>query len=154
MNLDAGTIRIENNAVRVLGRPLEGPPKTKAGRRSMTLPPSVTDDLGAHRDRQPGCKYVFGPSGERPLLADDWRTHPWRRAVLAAELTPAASPRPQAHWRRSARLAGVDPSEIARLAGHSSIAFTYDRYGHLFPEIDKQAAQKLERVRSSSRDCP
>jgi len=43
--------------------------------------------------------------------------------------------------------AGVDPSEISRRAGHSSIAFTYDRYGHLFPEIDKQAAGKLERVR-------
>ncbi len=41
VDLDAGTIRIENNAVQVLGRPLEGPPKTKAGRRSMTLPPSV-----------------------------------------------------------------------------------------------------------------
>jgi hypothetical protein len=51
-------------------------------------------------------------------------------------------------------LAGVDPSEIARRAGHSSVAFTYERYGHLFPEIEKQAAQKLERVRPSRRDCP
>ena len=47
-------------------------------------------------------------------------------------------------------LAGVEPSEIARRAGHSSVAFTYDRYGHLFPEIDKQAAEKLERVRRVS----
>ncbi|MCU1489089.1 MAG: phage integrase [Acidimicrobiaceae bacterium] len=51
-------------------------------------------------------------------------------------------------------LVGVDPSEIARRAGHSSVAFTYDRHGHLFPEIDKQAAQKLVRVRPLSRDCP
>jgi len=42
-------------------------------------------------------------------------------------------------------LAGVDPSEISRRAGHFSVAFTYD-CGHLFPEIDKQAAQMLERV--------
>jgi hypothetical protein len=33
-------------------------------------------------------------------------------------------------------LAGVDPSEISRRAGHFSVAFTYD-CGHLFPEIDK-----------------
>jgi integrase len=46
-------------------------------------------------------------------------------------------------------LAGVDPSEIARRAGHSSVAFTYDRYGHLFPEVDKQAADKLEAVRAA-----
>jgi hypothetical protein len=43
--------------------------------------------------------------------------------------------------------AGPDPSEIARRSGHSSVAFAYGRCGDLFPEIDKQAAQKLERVR-------
>lgn len=147
INLSAGTIRIENNAVQVLGRPIEGPPKTKAGRRTMTMPTSVLADLGAHLDCQPGSKYVFGPSGERPLPADDWRTRPWRRAVLAAGLNPLR-PHDLKHTGVALlALAGVDPSEIARRAGHSSVAFTYDRYGHLFPEIDKQAAEKLERVR-------
>jgi hypothetical protein len=47
-------------------------------------------------------------------------------------------------------LAEVDPSEIARRAGLTPIAFTYDRYGHLFPEIDKFAAAKLDRVRESA----
>ena len=120
----------------------------------MTLPPSVIDDLRAHLDRQPGCKYVFGPSGERPLIADDWRTHPWRRAVLATELSPLRLQDLKHTGVALLSLAGVDHSEIARRAGHSSVAFTYDRYGHLFPEIDKQAAQKLERVRPSSGDCP
>jgi integrase len=41
--------------------------------------------------------------------------------------------------------------EIARRAGHSSVAFTYDRYGRLLPEVDKQAASKLEALRSSAR---
>jgi integrase len=44
--------------------------------------------------------------------------------------------------------AGVDPSEIARRAGHSSVSFTYDRYGHLFPEVDHHAAAKLDSIRS------
>ena len=35
--------------------------------------------------------------------------------------------------------------------GHSSVAFTYDRYGHLLPEVDKQAGAKLELLRSSVR---
>jgi hypothetical protein len=39
---------------------------------------------------------------------------------------------------------GVDPSEIARRVGHSSVAFTYHRQGHLLPEVDKQATTKLE----------
>jgi hypothetical protein len=49
-------------------------------------------------------------------------------------------------------LAGVDPSEISRLRkGHASVAFTYDRYGHLLPEVDKQAAAKLEALRVAAR---
>ena len=44
--------------------------------------------------------------------------------------------------------AGVDPSEIARRTGHSSVSFTYDRYGHLFPEIDAHAATKLDAIRA------
>ncbi len=31
-----------------------------------------------------------------------------------------------------------------------SALVTYNRYGHLLPEVDKQAAQKLERLRSST----
>ena len=37
--------------------------------------------------------------------------------------------------------------EIALRAGHSSVAFTYDRYGHLFPEADTKAAAKLDALR-------
>jgi hypothetical protein len=42
-------------------------------------------------------------------------------------------------------------AEIARRAGHASVAFTYDRCGHLLPEADKQAATKLEVVRAATR---
>jgi len=38
--------------------------------------------------------------------------------------------------------------EIARRAGHASVAFTFDRYGHLFPEADTTAAAKLDAIRS------
>jgi len=41
--------------------------------------------------------------------------------------------------------------EIARRAGHSSVAFAYGRYWHLLPEVDKQAATKLEAVRTAAR---
>jgi hypothetical protein len=31
------------------------------------------------------------------------------------------------------------------------LVFTYDRYGHLLPEVDKQAGAKLEALRSATR---
>lgn len=147
ISLIDSTITVANNVVQVRGRPVEGPPKTKAGRRTMTLPASVMKDLAAHLERQPGSTYVFGPSGERPLFASDFRSHTWRRALADAGLAPL---RPHDLKHSGVALlaaAGVDPSEIARRAGHTSVAFTYDRYGHLLPEIDKQAATKLEILR-------
>ena len=38
-------------------------------------------------------------------------------------------------------------SEIARRAGRISVAFSYTRYGHLFPEIDRMAAVQLDAIR-------
>jgi transposase InsO family protein len=32
--------------------------------------------------------------------------------------------------------AGANPKEVSARAGHSSVSFTLDRYGHLYPEAD------------------
>ena len=77
-----------NSVVQVRYRPLEGAPKTKSGRRSMILPASVMAELAEHLEAQPGSTYVFGPRGDRPLLASEWRVHVWRKAVAAAGLEP------------------------------------------------------------------
>ena len=85
------------------------------------------------------------------LHAEVWRTTYWRPAVVKAGLAPLR-PHDLKHTGVAfLAAAGVDPMEIARRAGHSSVAFTYDRYGRLLPEVDKQAASKLEALRSSAR---
>ncbi|MHB1447166.1 MAG: tyrosine-type recombinase/integrase [Acidimicrobiales bacterium] len=126
VDLVAGTLRVENNVVQVGGRLVEGPPKTKAGRRKMTMPASVMTELAEHLDRQPGSTYLFGPRGERPMYASDYRRSYWRRAVEDAGLSPLR-PHDLKHTGVAfLAAAGVDPSEIARRAGHTSVAFTYD----------------------------
>jgi len=35
---------------------------------------------------------------------------------------------------------GRNPKEISRRLGHASVSFTLDRYGHLMPDADAQAA--------------
>src|SRR5437870_2183073 len=54
----------------------------------------------------------------------------------------AAPRRVQACWV-ALFAAGVDPFEVARLVGHTCVAFTYERYGHSLPEVDKAAGDKL-----------
>ncbi len=36
------------------------------------------------------------------------------------------------------------PKEVAARAGHSSVSFTLDRYGHLYPEADTALRDRLE----------
>jgi hypothetical protein len=46
---------------------------------------------------------------------------------------------------------GTD-ADVAWIAAGTSVSrLTHDRYGHLLPEVDKQAATKLEAVRAATR---
>jgi hypothetical protein len=37
----------------------------------------------------------------------------------------------------------ASPKEVAVRAGHSSVSFTLDRYGHLYPETDAALRDRL-----------
>jgi hypothetical protein len=43
--------------------------------------------------------------------------------------------------------AGAGPKEVATRAGHTSVSFTLDRYGHLYPEADRALRARLDRFR-------
>jgi len=43
--------------------------------------------------------------------------------------------------------ADVHPKLVSEMAGHSSIAITMDRYGHLFASMHEEAAAKVENLR-------
>jgi hypothetical protein len=40
--------------------------------------------------------------------------------------------------------AGAGPKEVAARAGHTSVSFTLDRYGHLYPEADTALRDRLD----------
>jgi integrase len=114
----------------------------------MTLPSSVVADLRLHVARHCTSSHVFTTASGNIWSAEDWRCRVWRPAVKKAGLLPLR-PHDLKHTGVALlALAGIDPSEIARRAGHSSVSFTYDRYGHLFPEGDSGAAVKLDVIRT------
>jgi hypothetical protein len=39
---------------------------------------------------------------------------------------------------------GANPKQVAATAGHTSVAFTSDRYGHLFPQADDALMSGLD----------
>jgi hypothetical protein len=50
--------------------------------------------------------------------------------------------------------AGANPKEVAARAGHASVSFTLDRYGHLYPEADTALRDRLDALYGSARPAP
>jgi Phage integrase family len=68
----------------------------------------------------------------------------WLRAVRAAGLAPL---RPHDLRHTAVALwiaAGANPKEVSVRAGHTSVAFTLDRYGHLFEGHDLELRDRLD----------
>jgi hypothetical protein len=45
---------------------------------------------------------------------------------------------------------GANPKEVAARAGHASVSFILDRYGHLYPEADLNLRGRLDAIWSAS----
>ena len=75
-----------------------------------------------------------------------------RRASSAASIRPVGPPPTIATYLIAS---GLNAKTIATYMGHSSVAFSQDRYGHLLPENEAEAADAidafLERANSAGR---
>lgn len=142
-----GRVDVAEILVEVSGHITYGQPKTRAGRRSLTLPRSVvtalSDHLASFTPAEPDALVFTSPAGG-PLRVPAWRRRQWSPAVEAAELSPLR-PHDLRHTAVALWIAsGANPLEVSRRAGHTSTSFTQDRYGHLFPEADSALADRLE----------
>ena len=141
------TVRVAEQALEVRGEMYFGPPKTRAGRRTVPLPRQVTEELVEHLARysEPGeAGLVFPSPAGGPLRAGSWRQRFWRPAVAAAGLAPLR-PHDLRHTAVSLwAAAGASPNEVAMRAGHTSVAVVLDRYRHLFPAEIEHTTGRLE----------
>jgi len=48
---------------------------------------------------------------------------------------------------------GQVPRRVATRAGHTSVSFTLDRYGHLYPEADRALRDRLDRFHEAADDA-
>jgi integrase len=178
IDLDGGRLTIVEQLVRRADKTWDRTaPKTRAGRRVISLSPSITSDLTHHVDRWalPGAdglvfanQYgrplngpsfrgsVFAPACAKAGLADTvWATRgdttsskPPRPAGARQRYTGAPRPHDLRHTAAALMvLAGAHPKAMQVRMGHSSIMVTLDRYGHLFPEMDTELAQALDELR-------
>jgi len=155
VDLDAATIRIERSLEQTKAGLRFKPPKTKHGRRTVSLPPIAVEMLRAHRKRVLELRIALG---QGKLDADalvfctidgvpippNNLSRDWWRFVKARKL-PAVSFHALRHSHVSALVAAkVDPLTISRRIGHSSPVVTLRVYAHLFQNTDAIAASAIE----------
>jgi integrase len=147
LDLTRGTVTVAEIATEINGYLVTGPPKTRAGRRTVGLPDVVIAELAAHV-----AKYV-GPEsdalvfpGERggQLRPVTFRPRIWRPATRAAGLD-GLRPHDLRHTAVALWIAaGASPKEVAVRAGHTSVKTVLDVYGHLYDEADTRLRSRLD----------
>lgn len=142
------TVKISKTLVDLNGVVTLGPPKTKTSVRTVTLPRSVMQALVQHMESYTGGApedYVFtGPTG--PIRRCQFRGQVWLPTTRKAGLDGL-----RFHDLRHTFVAlwvalGRNAKEVSRVAGHSSVAFTLDRYGHLYEVDEASLADDLDRL--------
>lgn len=119
--------------------------KTEAGRRSVPLVDRVRRDLVAHKlaTGRGGEDLVFGRTAALPYVPTTVRARA-RKAWKNAELQPI-TPHEARHCAASYLIAaGLNPKQISVFIGHSDIRTTYNRYGHLMPGGEADAAAQID----------
>jgi len=155
VDLEAGRIRVERSLEETHARLAVKEPKTKAGRRVVTIPPSIVGELRSHWRAQQEERLVLGlgkaapndpvfPRPDGSLWPPDRLSSTWAKTVAVLSL-----PRVTFHALRHTHVsqliaAGLDVVTVSRRVGHSNPTVTLSLYAHLFGNTDERAAAAVE----------
>jgi integrase len=147
-------IHIERTSYEVGGKLQIGPPKTEAGRRTVSIPPHLISSLEGH------LRVFVGPRASSPLLTGPKGGRLGRHPLNAAWRTARESlGRPQVHFHdlRGAGLTwaatqGATTRELMARAGHASPAAAL-RYQHAVEDRDVAIAEALSGLAETARSA-
>ena len=143
LDLERGVISVEHSWDRCAGL-IE--PKSRSGVRRVPIPAALRTQLLAHRLRRgrPAGGFVFPAADQTRPFDSAWATAKARRAWQAAGLAPIGLHECRHSYAAYAIAAGINPKALSSYMGHSSIIVTLDRYGHLMPGNETEAASLLD----------
>src|SRR5262249_38180105 len=158
IDLDVGRLRVEQaleqtvtHGVRIKG------PKTRHGRRTISLPAHTVAELRAHWRAQQEHRLALGigkaPADGFMLAAMDGKPQSpdvistaWGRAMDKIGM-PEITLHSLRHTHASMLIAaGVDILTISRRLGHANPTFTLNTYGHLIHGMDDRAAEVMDQA--------
>ena len=136
-------------------------PKTPRARRTIRLPATAVEALRRQRVRLAELRLRAGPAwADHDLVFPNTSGAPLSASTLQHGLFPrllarAGLPRIRFHDLRHtyATLAlrnGESPKVVQETLGHASVTITLDTYSHVLPEVQEQAAERMERLLSGN----
>jgi integrase len=153
VDLEAGTLYIQRSLHRIGHEWQFLEPKTKRSRRTISLPAPVAQALREHRMRQVAERLLLGPGweGERwgGLIFTNEVGGPLNRSTVLRHfhrlLARAGLPKMRVHDLRHGAASlmaalGVSARVAMEVLGHSQISTTMNRYTHVAPEWQREAA--------------
>ena len=141
VDLAAGVIRVERSWDTVAG-PVG--PKSAGGRRSVRAPALLRDHLVEKRmEARWELGLVFGTTAHSPFRPDAVRAAA-NAAWSKAGLTRITLHECRHTFASHAIAAGVNAKALSTYMGHANIAITLDKYGHMLPGNEADAAGLLD----------
>jgi integrase len=121
--------------------------KTHSGRRVVPIitelrPMLLEHQMATGRRGTPGA-LVFGRIDAEPFLRSTPRSRA-RKAWQATKLDPITMHECRHTYASTMVAAGVDPGEVMRRMGHSTVAMTLDRYTHALRGSEADTAAKVQ----------
>jgi integrase len=141
VDLDANVIHVRWSWDPKAGRVT---PKSRAGRRTVPVAKVLRKHLAEQRlarGRRGGL--FFGRADKRPF-SNQAVTERAHRIWQAAKLAPIGLHDCRHTFASLMIAAGVNAKALSAFMGHASVTMTLDRYGHLFPGSEDEAAGLLD----------
>jgi len=153
LDLDNDKASIRQTVIAIKHTVMISTPKTKKGRRTVTLDSGTVTALREHRKRQAAERLLMGAGWTDNDLVfchpDGTMVHPERfsRGFLET-VARIGLPRIRLHdlrhgWATMALQAGIHPKVVQERLGHANIGITLDTYSHVIAGLDKEAAEQV-----------
>ena len=149
LDLDAGRLAVAEALVRGTGgRNVFGPPKSKAGQRTMFMPKVIVAMLSAHLERagftdDDTDELVFTDEEGGPLRYSNWRRRVWLPAASAAGCAGAGFHDLRRLNATTLVVEGIDVKTAQTRLGHADPRTTLAVYASAPASIDRAAADVI-----------
>jgi integrase len=149
--LRVGSVNLEADVIHVVVGmdDIEGEIATKSASGDRVVPiiaelrPLLAEHLMATGRRGKPDALVFGRTDADPFLRSTPRNRA-RKAWAAAGLDPITMHEARHTYASTMIAAGIDPGEVMRRMGHSTVAMTINRYTHALRGTEADTAAKLQ----------